>query len=667
LITKLFEPIRVGPMELSNRVVMTAMHMNYTPNGHVSEQLTNFYTARARGGVGLMIIGGAEIDDEASGMDTFLSIKDDKFIPGLKSFADAIHNEGGKVAVQLYMAGAYSFASLKGLPVFAPSSYVSAFSRQQTTPMTLEDIERVQDDFTQATRRAKEAGFDAVEVLASAGYLISQFLSPKTNKRDDDYGGPLVNRMRFGREVVEKVRKEAGSNMAVLVRIAGNDFVPDSHTNTEAKVFAKTCQDAGADCLNVTGGWHESRVPQITMDLPQAGYVYLAQGIKDSCDIPVIGCNRINDPIVAEYVLQEGIADMVGVARGHIADPEFVNKTKAGKIDEIRRCVACNQRCFDYVFMLRPVGCMVNPRAGREGETELVSTETPKKIVVVGAGPAGCEFAVSATQRGHKVILCDKEEYLGGQVHWFAQATRKPEYLNIFKYYGAIIAKHQIDWRPGVEVTKDFLIKENPDLVVVATGAAPFKPPVPSVDLPHVVQAWDVLQGKVTTGENVVIVGGGLTGLETAVFLAAKGTISPEQLYFLTLHQAETPDVLRDLLTKGVKNVTVIEMAGKMGKDMGPSNRWVLLKDLAARGVKLVTNATMKEIQERDIVYTNVEDQDIRIPADTVVLAMGSRSENSIADELKDLGVDIIVIGDANKVGKIGDAVEAGFNLAMQV
>jgi 2,4-dienoyl-CoA reductase (NADPH2) len=230
-----------------------------------------------------------------------------------------------------------------------------------------------------------------------------------------------------------------------------------------------------------------------------------------------------------------------------------------------------------------------------------------------------------------------------------------------------MIAKHQIDWRPGVEVTKDFIAQEKPDLVVIATGAAPFKPPVPSVDLPHVVQAWDILQGKTTSGENVVVVGGGLTGLETAVYLAAKGTISPEQLYFLTLHQAETPEVLRDLLTKGIKNVTVIEMAGKMGKDMGPSNRWVLLKDLQARGVQLITNATMKEIRDRDIVYTNSEGQDVSIPADTVVLAMGSRSENSLADTLKDLGVDITVIGDANKVGKIGDAVEAGFNLAMEV
>ncbi len=667
MITKLFEPIQVGPMTVDNRVVMTAMHLNYTPYGEISDQFTNFYRARARGGVGLLIIGGAEIDDEACGIDLFLSIKDDKFIPGLKKFTDRIHEDGAKVAVQLYMAGAYSFASMKGLPLLAPSEFSSYFTRQMTTPMTLDDIKRVQEDFVQAARRGKEAGFDAIEVLASAGYLICQFLSPKTNKRDDEYGGSLENRMRFGREVIEKVKAEIGSDTALIVRIAGNDFVPDSHTNTEAREFAKICQEAGADLLNVTGGWHESRVPQITMDLPQAGYAYLARGIKDVVDIPVVGCNRINDPLIAEDILQEGIADMVGVARGLIADPEFVNKAKADKLKEIRRCVACNQRCFDYVFQLRPVGCMVNPRAGREAETEVTPTDKPKKILVAGAGPAGCQFACTAAQRGHKVILCDKEYYIGGQVHWSAEATHKPELMNLFTYYTAMFAKVGVEFRPGTPVTAELAEREKPDMVIVATGAAPFEPPIPEVKLPHVVQAWDVLQGKVRTGETVVVVGGGSVGLETAVYLASVGTISPQQLYFLTLHQAERPEVLYDLMVKGSKKVTVLEMAKRMGQDIGSSSRWVLMKDLHTRGVDLITGATMKEIRDTEVVYTNANGEDVTIPANTVVLAMGSRPENSLAQALEPMDVDVKVIGDANKVGRIGEAVEAAFNLAREV
>jgi 2,4-dienoyl-CoA reductase (NADPH2) len=667
LITKLFEPISIGPVSLANRVVMTAMHLNYSPNGEMNDRFINFYRARAVGGTGLIIIGGAEIDDEACGIDLMLSIKDDRFVPGLHKFTDELHAVGGKVAVQLYMAGAYSFCSLKGLPLLAPSEYTSHFTRQTTKPMTLEDIERVQQDFVQAARRAKEAGFDAVEVLASAGYLICQFLSPATNKRTDEYGGPLENRMRFGLETIRKVRAEMGPEMALIVRVAGNDFVPSSHTNQESRIFAAEVEKAGADCINVTGGWHESRVPQITMDLPQAGYAYLARGIKQVVNVPVVSCNRINNPLVAEELLVEGVADMIGMARGLIADPDFVNKAKAGKFDEIRQCVACNQRCFDRVFMLSAVGCAVNPRAGREAETEFGPTANPKKILVAGGGPAGCEFAITAAQRGHKVIVCERDTHIGGQVGWFAGATHKQDFSYLLDYFQTMLSRNGVELRTGTTVTRELVEQEKPDMVVVATGAAPFKPPIDAVEQPFVYQAWDVLQGKVQTGQNVVIVGGGSVGLETAVHLARKGTISPHQLYFLSLHQAESPEFLRDLMVKGVKNITVIEMAPRIGQDIGPSTRWVILKELAMRGVELVTRAKMKDISPGQIVYTNAEENDVTLPADTVVLAMGSRPNNSLAQELEGLGVDVRVIGDSHKVGQVGSAIEEGFTLACEI
>lgn len=667
VITKLFEPITAGSMTVSNRLVMTAMHLNYTPTGEVTDRFIEFYRARARGGAGLIIIGGAEINDQSSGMDFMLSVKHDKVIPGLTRFTEAIHREGVVCALQLYMAGAYSFCAFKGLPVLAPSEYDSVFSKSRTTAMTLDDIERVQTDFVNGAIRAKKAGFDAVEVLASAGYLISQFLSPKTNKRDDDYGGPIENRMRFGREVVRRVRDAVGRDTALIVRVAGNDFVPGSHTNKEAQIFSQACQEEGADLVNVTGGWHESRVPQITMDLPQAGFAYLAAGIKDVVSVPVVACNRINDPFVAEDLLQEGISDMVGVARGFIADAEFGVKAREGRYDEIRRCVACNQRCFDHVFMLLPVGCMVNPRAGREAETEINPASKPKKIVVAGAGPAGCEFASVAAQRGHTVKLYDKESYVGGQVAWSAPVTHKPEFLNLFNYHAAMFAKWGVAVHTGVEVTPELVAQEQPDMVVVATGAAPFKPPIDAVELPYVVQAWDVLKGSVRTGREVVVVGGGSVGLETALFLASKGTISPTQLYFLAIHDAEAPDVLRNLMVKGIKRVTVIEMASRVGQDVGPSTRWVLMKQLQLRGVKTITAATMKDIQPGKVAYTDQQGQVVEIPADTVVLAMGARPENSLAEKLATVGVPVSVIGDAAKPGKIGNAVEAGFNLALEV
>lgn len=667
MITKLFEPITINTMHLANRVVMTAMHLNYTPGGEINDQFIDFYVARARGGAGLIIIGGAEIDDQACGIDFMVSIKDDKYIPGLKRYTDAIHAVGGKTAVQLYMAGAYSFCGLQGLPILAPSEIKSYFTRQTTVAMTIEDIQRVQQDFASATRRAKEAGFDAVEVIASAGYLISQFLSPKTNKRTDEYGGPLENRMRFGLETIRLVRREAGSDMALIVRVAGNDFVPGSHTNVEARQFAAEVEKAGADLINVTGGWHESRVPQITMDLPQAGFVYLAKGIKEAVSVPVIGCNRINDPFIAEEVLKEGVADLVGVARGLITDPEFVNKAKQGRSSEIRRCVACNQRCFDHVFALKPVGCMVNPRAGREAQTEITPTTNPKNIMVIGAGPAGCEFALTAAQRGHKVTVYEKENEIGGQVRWAADPTHKHDFHYIFDYYKVALPKAGVDVKLGIEVTTDLVAKENPDLVIAATGAGPFKPPIDAVNAPHVCQAWDVLQGKVTTGANVVVVGGGSVGLETAILLASKGTISPQQLYFLTLHNAEDPAMLRELMVKGVKRVTVIEMMRRIAQDVGPSTRWVLLKEVELRGIEVITEAKMKDLTPGQIVYTNVNGDDVTIPADTVVLAMGARPENSLATALEQAGFNVKTLGDANKVGRIGNAIEDAFMLAREI
>jgi 2,4-dienoyl-CoA reductase (NADPH2) len=645
---------------------MPAMHLNYTPKGEMSDRFIEFYAARARGGAGLIIVGGAEIDDEACGLD-MLSIKNDSYLPGLRRFTEAIHREGAKCAVQLYQAGAYSFCGLKGIPILAPSEFKSYFTRQMTKAMTLEEIDRVQEDFAQAARRAKEAGFDAVEVLASAGYLICQFLSPVTNKREDEYGGALENRMRFGLETITRVRRAAGSDMAVIVRIAGNDFVPGSHTNKEARQFAPAVQEAGADCINVTGGWHESRIPQITMDLPQAGYAYLAKGIKEVVTVPVIGCNRINDPFIAEQLLMEGVADLVGVARGLIADPEFVNKAREGRTDEIRRCVACNQRCFDHVFQLLPVGCAVNPIAGRESEIQVTPTSHPKKILVAGAGPAGCEFGVIASQRGHQVILCEKQADIGGQVGWFYEKTHKPDFHYLLDYYKNILSKNNVELRTGVAVSPELVSAEKPDMVVVATGAAPFKPPIEAVEAPNVVQAWDVLRGRVQTGPNVVVVGGGSVGLETAIFLATKGTISPAQLYFLTLHEAESPAVLRELIVKGAKKVTVIEMLPRIAQDVGPSTRWVLLKEIQLRGIKVVTEAKMKDISATNVVYTDSKGNDVTIPADTVVLAMGSRSENSLVNQLASTGVEVHVIGDAKKPGRVGSAVETGFDLAREV
>ena len=326
----LLSPLTVNKLELKNRMIMPATHLNYTPGGKVNDQFTAFYRERAKGGVALAIAGGAVINDLAGGP-IMMSIKEDDDIPGLKRLAEAVHEHGSLLGVQLYMAGAYAHSMLIGQQAISSTTHTSRFTREEARGMTLEEIAQVQEDFAAAAARAQEAGLDMVEILGSAGYLISQFLSPAINKREDEYGGPLENRMRFGLEVVKKVRERVGPDFCVGMRVAGNDFVPGGSTNPEAAAFAAACAAAGVDLINVTGGWHETRVPQLTTEVPLAGLAYLARGVKQAVDVPVAASNRVNHPAVGEEVLARGDADLICIARPLFADPEFPNKAARGQ------------------------------------------------------------------------------------------------------------------------------------------------------------------------------------------------------------------------------------------------------------------------------------------------------------------------------------------------
>ena len=562
---KLFTPIEIGPITLKNRVVMPAMHLLYTPDGEVTDQLVDFYVERADGGAGLIIVGGCPIDD-ASGMSAMILLTEDRFIPGLARLTGAIHDRGAKIAAQLYQAGRYAFsAMIGGKQSLSASAVRSKFTGEIPKEMTKDDIKWVVGNFAQATRRAREAGFDAVEILGSAGYLICQFLSPLTNMRTDEYGGGFDNRMRFGLEVAEAVREAAGPNMAVIIRLAGNDFMPGSNTNIETAQFAVTLEAKGIDGFNVTGGWHETRVPQIPMNLPRGGYVYLAQGIKEAVNKPVIACNRINHPDLAERILREGRADLVGVARGFIADPAWAQKAQNGRADQINVCIACNQGCFDHVFTLQPINCLVNPRAGMERERAITPASKSKNIMVVGGGPAGLTFARTAAERGHKVTLFEKADQLGGQINLAAVLPERREFLTMIRSAENMARENGVDIRLGQDVDASFIERENPDVVAIATGGRPLDAPFPGGDLPHVVQAWDVLAGNVDVGRRVVICGGGAVGCEAALLLARIGTLTPEELHFLFVHQAESAETLYERCTKGIKDVTLVEMTGRIG------------------------------------------------------------------------------------------------------
>ena len=656
----LFTPIEVGGICLKNRIVMPAMHLNYTPDGQVTERLMGFYVERARGGVALIIIGGCIID-EYSGARNMINLDHDKFIPSLKKLTDTLHAYDVHIAGQLYHAGAYAHSFLIGRQAIAPSAVPSKFTKEIPREMTRDDIRYTIESYAKAARRVKEAGFDAVEILSCSGYIINQFLSPITNHRRDEYSGNLENRMRFGLEVAEAVRDAVGNDFTVLIRLSGHDFVPGSSTNKEICAFAAELENHGIDAFNITGGWHETKVPQLTMEVPRAAFSYLAQRIKQATSKPVIASNRIHNPVIADRLIRQGSIDLVGFARELIADPELPNKTKEGKLDEIVPCIGCNQGCLDHVFELKPIECTVNPRVSHEFEVPpSIKASQPKKIMVIGGGPAGLVAAVTAACAGHKVTLYEKTQELGGQLKIAGGLEDRREFETLRTSLIMRTQKAGVKIHLSTTVTRQLVEKERPEIIIMATGGKPLKPVIPGVDGRNVVQAWDALADRIDLGKEIVVIGGGAVGIEVATKIAKIGTLSAETLQFLFLTQAEDSITLHELSTKGIKKVTIIEMLPKIGMDIGLSTRWVTLQMLTRYGVNIRTESKAVEITTDGVIVEHQGKTDL-IKCDQVVLAIGTQAENQLMQKLSADTAQIIVIGDAKSPRKAYEAIHEGF------
>jgi len=662
----LFEPIKINQLELKNRICMPAMHMNMAVNFEVSDQLIEFYAERARGGVGIITVGYATVD-EYSGNVTNIGAHKDEFIPGLKRLSQAIQENGARAVVQINHAGRYNFSFfLDGKQAVAPSAVPSRMTRETPRELTIDEIKEIVNRFSQAAVRVKKAGYDGVEVLSGTGYLISEFLSPFTNKREDDYGGSFENRMRFGLEVMQGIRQEVGADFPIIVRMNGNDFMPGGNGRKDLQEYARRLVHVGVDALNINVGWHEARVPQIVTSVPRGVFGYLAKGIRELVDVPVISGHRINDTATAREMIGDGLCDMVAMGRPLIADPYLPQKAKTGHEKGIVHCIACAQGCFDNLFKLKPVECLCNPKAGHEKETAVEKTKAPKKVMVVGGGPAGMSAALSAREKGHNVTLCEKGNRLGGQLYLASAPPGRAEFAELAKDLEYQVALSNINVVLDQDVDEALFDHEKPDAVILATGALPIQPPIPGVELPHVVQAWEVLQETAVIGRRVVIVGGGAVGVETALFLAEKGTLSPKALKFLLVNRAEDPEDLYELATRGTKDIVVIEMIDKMGKDIGKTTRWGILQDLSRQGIE--TKAATKALAiTATCVKVEMDGKIEEIPADTVVLAAGAASYNPLQEFVEKQGIPCKVIGDAARVALAFDAVHQGFEAGRTV
>ncbi|MCB6993505.1 FAD-dependent oxidoreductase [bacterium 210820-DFI.6.37] len=674
----LFSPIRIGSLTLKNRAVMAPMELGFCneTKGLINQQMIEFFRLRAKGGPGLIIVGGGQIDPVNYTDRDMVCVSDDSAMKGLKQLTDTIHEEDCGVFLQLMHSGRYAPSSLyHGVGPVAPSPVPSRLTGETPHELSPDEIRRLIGLYAAASLRAKNCGFDGIELCANSGYLIGEFLSPLTNQRTDRYGGDLSGRMTFLREIIAAVQAAAGSDFPLGVRIGGNDFMAGGNQLDDAVYIAKELEKLGVSLISVTGGWHETSVPQVTMDVPPGTFSYLGAAIHQAVSVPVAMSNRL-DMKTAQQLVEEDIADLAAMARPFLADPSCVRKAENGDFDSIRPCLGCNQGCLDNIMRHRPVKCLANPLAGREAELmknglppERGQAAAPQRLLVIGAGPAGMEFALTAAKRGYKVAVWEAGKEAGGQLNLAAAPPGRQDFKKLVHYLYQSCLDQGVQFCFETKAEKKTLARQLKtgafDRVILATGARPIQPPFPQDPEADILQAWDVLAGKARTGKTVLIIGGGAVGVETALYLSQIGTLTPRQLAFLFLNKAESEDRLRKLLTQGNKQIILVEMEHKIGKDIGITSRWGMLSRLKQAGVRILTDTRVTRVTSHGADLTLPDGSAQHIDAETIVLAAGSRPHSHLLKELEEFSDRVTVLGDAGGPAKAMDAVFQGYEAAL--
>ncbi|MBW1931095.1 MAG: FAD-dependent oxidoreductase [Deltaproteobacteria bacterium] len=637
---KLFEPLKIKDLELKNRLVMAPMvTLLAEDGGYVGERLINYYERRAKGNCALIIVEASYVTTLGGVMPNALCIYDDKYLKGLSRLVEKVKSHGSKIAIQLFHPGSQLSSRISGVQSVAPSEKRHIY-REGPRALNKTEIEGIISSFGKAAARSVEAGFDAVEIHGAHGYLIHEFLSPLFNIRMDEYGGNLEKRARFALECVKSVRENVGLTYPIFFRISASDFLDNGLGVEEVLTISTWLEKAGVDVLDVSAGTYEKFhyiVPPVMR--PKACNVELSKRIKEVVGIPVIVAGRINSPELAEDILKKNKADLIAMGRQFLSDPEFPIKAMKGRTDEIRKCVACNT-CVDFLYgaLSKHVLCMQNPEVGREKEWSFLPlVKRRKRVAVIGGGPGGMEAARISALRGHDVVLYEKEEKLGGKINLITRIPGKKEFEEMLYYYQRQMDLLKVNVVLGREMYADLLMEQKPDAVIVAVGSIPLKPDISGIESDRVVTADDVLVGRAEVGGQVVIIGGGLVGCDTALYLAERG-----------------------------KKVTILRRGRKIGKELGYSQKKLIIETLEDMNVRMVPGVAYRRIDNEGL-YVEIEGEERLFEADSIVIAAGYQSNSSLYDKLNTVISAVFEIGDCQKPGYIIDAIHQAAEVARSI
>ncbi len=664
----LFSPVDLGFTQLKNRVIMGSMHTGLEEEENGFEKLAAFYVERVKGGVGLVITGGISPDIFGRLTPRGAKMTHGGDVKKHRIITQAVHESGGKICMQLLHAGRYAYSPI----ALAPSRIKAPITPFTPWKMSSWGVKRTIRAFVRAARLAREAGYDGVEIMGSEGYLINEFLVSRTNQRTDRWGGSFENRMQFPLEIIRGIRKEVGEDFIVVYRLSMLDLIEDGQTWKEIEQLALAIEQAGANIINTGIGWHEARIPTIAQMVPRGSFAWVTQRLKGKLNIPLVTTNRINTPEVAEKLLADGYADMISMARPFLADPYFLAKAKEGKPEEINTCIACNQACLDHIFSGKTASCLVNPFACRETTWQLKPTTKPKRVAIIGAGPAGLSAAVTAAQRGHHVTIFEKNNRIGGQLLMAKDVSGKEEFNETLRYFEKQIEKYKIP----LKLQYEFQINDTTgfDHFIISTGVHPRKVAIDGIDHPMVIDYVDVLAKKKPVGKRVAIIGAGGIGIDVSLFLI-KGSEAESVDDFLEKwnvdkqykHRGGIDPVSQTKPTQ--RSIYLLQRKkGKPGALLGKTTAWIHRLELKKYGVTYWDDLHYRKITDEGL-WIERHGKEQLIAVETVIVCAGQESENALSAQLESMNCAVTVVGGAKFAGELDTkrAIEEGTFAALQL